>query len=225
MKSERLSVLDAGFLEAEDSDRHASLAIGGVAVLEGPPPDMESFLSTIGQRVQSIPRCTQVLRSHPLDLSAPEWVHDDAYDVHRHVRRTAAAPPGDDAALFRVVADLMERRLDRGRPLWECWLVDGLAEQRWALVIKVHHSLADGIAASTMLAAMCDGESVDDARIPDTDGPPNRARQDRRLPDLNPVSLLTSAWNTSVGTVRTAWRVTSGSRRSHRESSPRRRRG
>lgn len=120
MGSERLSAFDAGLLEAEDSDRHASLAIGGVVVLEGSVPDMESFVSTVGERVQRIPRCIQVLRSHHWDLSAPEWVHDDGFDIRRHVRRTAVAQPGDDAALFRVVADLMERRLDRGRPLWEC---------------------------------------------------------------------------------------------------------
>jgi diacylglycerol O-acyltransferase len=166
MKSERLSALDAGFLEAEDSDPHASLAIGGVVVLEGPAPDIESFVSTIGARVQHIPRCTQVLHSHAWDLSAPEWVHDDTFDIRRHVRHTAVAQPGDDAALFRVVADLMERRLDRGRPLWECWLVDGLSDGRWALVIKVHHSVADGVAASSMLAAMCDGDGATRLAVP-----------------------------------------------------------
>jgi diacylglycerol O-acyltransferase len=209
MRSERLSALDAGFLEAEDSDRHASLAIGAVAVLEGPPPEMDSFVSTIEERVRRIPRCTQVLRSHAWDLSAPEWVHDDSFDVRRHVRRTAVARPGDDAALFRVVADLMERRLDRGRPLWECWLIDGLDDSRWALVVKVHHSVADGVAASTMLAAMCDGQAATEARVPvlhDPSGPGGGVR----LPDLNPVSWLTGAWNASLTTARTAWRLSTG---------------
>ncbi|KAA0079357.1 wax ester/triacylglycerol synthase family O-acyltransferase [Mycolicibacterium sp. P9-64] len=209
MAPERLSTLDAGFLEAEDSDRHASLAIGGVAVLEGPAPDMEALVSTIGERVQHIPRCTQVLRSHAWDLSAPEWVHDDGFDIRRHVRRTAVAQPGDDAALFRVVADLMERRLDRNRPLWECWLVEGLSDARWALVIKVHHSVADGVAASAMLAAMCDGDAVDEASSPVSDEP-SRPSHRFGLPDLNPVSWLTGAWNTSLGTARTAWRLTAG---------------
>ena len=208
-KPARLSALDAGFLEAEDSDRHASLAIGAVAVLEGPPPDMESFVSTIDERVRRIPRCTQVLRSHPFDLSAPEWVHDQAFDVRHHVRRAAVAQPGDDAAMYRVVADLMERRLDRDRPLWECWLVEGLANERWALVIKVHHSVADGIAASTMISAMCDGESVED--IPDLlSNDPSDHNHGRSLPNLNPLSWLTGAWNASLGTARSAWRVTSG---------------
>jgi diacylglycerol O-acyltransferase len=129
-ESERLSVLDAGFLEAEDSDRHASLAIGGVAVLDGPAPDTDAFLATIDARVQLNPRFTQMLRCHPWDLAAPEWVHDEGFDIHRHVRRTAVPQPGDDTALFGVIAEVMERRLDRGRPLWECWLIDGLGDGR-----------------------------------------------------------------------------------------------
>lgn len=208
MRSERLSTLDAGFLEAEDSDRHASLAIGAVAVLEGPPPKTSSFLSNVDDRVKRVPRCTEVLHSHPLDLSAPEWVHDDGFDVRRHVRRTAAPQPGDDAALFEVVAEVMERRLDRGRPLWECWLIDGLADRRWALVIKVHHSVADGVAASTMLGALCDDEAKP------TDSPPSRDSSSGlhhpRLPDPNPAAWLTGAWSASLGAVRTAYRITAG---------------
>lgn len=208
MRSQRLSALDAGFLEAEDSDRHASLAIGAVAVLEGPPPSMSSLVSTIGDRVRRIPRCTEVLHSHPLDLSAPEWVHDDGFDVRRHVRHTAAPQPGDDAALFGVVAELMERRLDRGRPLWECWIIDGLAGGRWALVIKVHHSVADGVAASAMLAALCDDEAE-----PTRSPLPREASHGQRrvrLPDLNPADWLIGAWSTSLGAARMAYRITAG---------------
>lgn len=209
MTSERLSALDAGFLEAEDADRHASLAIGAVAILEGPAPEPTSFVSTIETRAQQIPRCTQVLRFHPWDLSAPEWVHDDHFDVNRHVRRAAAAQPGDDDALFRVVADIMERRLERDRPLWECWLVDGLQDERWALVIKVHHSVADGVAASAMLAALCDDETTTG-----TDTPVERTSIEQRtsngLVSFNPVNWLHDAWRASTGTAHTAWRITAG---------------
>jgi WS/DGAT/MGAT family acyltransferase len=207
MKSERLSVVDAGFLETEDADRHASLVIGGVAVLEGPPPETDSFLSTIDARARRIPRYTQVLRCHPWDLTAPEWVHDEAFDIHRHVRRTAVTQPGDDSALFRVVADLMERRLDRDRPLWECWLIDGLNDGRWALLIKVHHSVADGIAAGAMLAALCDVAADASLFVPSE---PAQQVNRVRLPNLNPVTLLTGAWHTSLGTARTALRIAAG---------------
>ncbi|CAN5852311.1 diacyglycerol O-acyltransferase [soil metagenome] len=210
MMSEHLSALDAGFLEAEDSDQHASLAIGAVAVLEGPAPDTDTFISTIGARVQRIPRCTQVLRCHPWDLSAPEWIHDEGFDVTRHVRRTALPHPGDDATLFGVIADVMERRLDRGRPLWECWLIDGLTDGRWALVIKVHHSVADGIAASTMLATMCDDADPDDVAHSLVCTEPAKQAGGWRLPDLNPISLATGAWHMSLGTAQTALRIVAG---------------
>lgn len=212
MEFERLSTLDAGFLEAEDSDRHASLAIGGVAVLEGPLPEMESLLATIDERVRRVPRCKQVLHTHPWDLSAPQWVGDDAFDIRRHVRLTAVASPGDDAALFRVVADLMERRLDRGRPLWECWVVDGLEGGRWALVVKVHHSVADGIAASTMLAALCDGAGSEDGKSDEDGTTPEHQPGEHRLglPSLNPLSWVTGAWNASIGTAQTALRLGAG---------------
>lgn len=202
----RSSTLDAGFLQTEDSDRHTSPAIGSVAVLEGPPPDVESFASAIDDRVRRLPRCTQLLRSHPFDTRAPHWVHDDAFDVNHHVRRTAAAPPGDDAALHRAVAEVIERRLDRDRPPWECWLVDGLTDGRWALVVKVHHDMVDEIAPSALLSALCDGASVVQYPQPDSDD----ARRPANLPTGNPLWWLTGAWNASVATARCAWLVSSG---------------
>lgn len=207
MSTDRLSALDAGFLEAEDADPHASLAIGAVAVLEGPAPDTESFLSVMAERVRRLPRFTQVLRCHTLDLSAPEWVQDPDFDLHRHIRRTAVAGPADTAALFRVVADVMERRLDRGRPLWECWVVDGLPDGRWALVMKVHHSVADGVAAGAMLEALCDAPDEADAVA-------HQAPADRSSapppPSLNPLTWVAGAVHVTRGTARMAWRVATG---------------
>ena len=104
----------------------------------------------------SVPRFRQVLRTQPLDLGAPQWVDDPNVDISHHVRRAALPRPGDDAALFRWVAEVMERRLDRDRPLWECWIVDRLQHNRWAILMKIHHCIADGIAATYMLARLCD---------------------------------------------------------------------
>ncbi|OBF93810.1 diacylglycerol O-acyltransferase [Mycobacterium sp. 852002-51163_SCH5372311] len=174
----QLTTLDAGFLEVEDSDRHVSLAIGGLAVMEGPAPEYASLVSVLAGRVSEIPRFTQVVHTHLLDLAAPEWVDDAQFNLVHHLHRVGLPEPGDDAMLFRVVAEIMERRLDRDRPLWECWLIEGLAENRWAVLTKLHHCIADGISATHMLAGLCDGA--------DGETFANRIRAANRSPALRP---------------------------------------
>ena len=141
---EQLTTLDAGFLEAEDSDRHVSMAIGGLAVIEDPMPDYHTVFSGLAERIKAVPRYTQVLRIQPFDLGPPQWVDDAGFDLAHHVHRAALPQPGDDRALFRLTADVMERRLDRDRPLWECWIIEGLEDNRWAMLTKLHHCIADG---------------------------------------------------------------------------------
>lgn len=153
---EQLTTLDAGFLEAEDSDRHVSLAIGAVAILGGPPPDYASLMATLGARISGCRRFGQKLQLHPFDLAPPRWVDDPNFDLAHHVQRVALPQPGDDAELFRVVADQMARRLDRDRPLWHIWVIEGLTDDRWAMLIKVHHCVGDGIATSHLLTGLCD---------------------------------------------------------------------
>src|SRR3954454_16432563 len=94
---EQLTMLDAGFLQAEDSDRHVSLAIGAVAVLAGPMPDFDSLATILGERILTVPRFRRGLHTMPFDLGAPPWV-DATIDVSHHVRRAALPRPGDDAA-------------------------------------------------------------------------------------------------------------------------------
>ena len=156
MTVEQLNTLDAGFLMAEDSDRNVSLAIGGIAIIDGATPKYELFKAVLAERIRSIPRFAQMLRTQPFDVGAPKWVDDPAFDISRHVRRIALPRPGDDTELFRVVADVLERRLDRDRPLWECWVIEGLKGNRWAILMKVHHCMADGISAIRILARLCD---------------------------------------------------------------------
>ncbi len=153
---EQLTALDAGFLMAEDSDRNVSLAIGGIAIIDGPAPTHDDFKDVLAQRIQTMPRCTQMLRTQPFDIGAPQWVDDPTFDLSRHVRRIAVPRPGDDAELFGVVADVVERRLDRDRPLWECWVIEGLKGNHWAILMKVHHCMADGISATRILSRLCD---------------------------------------------------------------------
>ncbi|HYO02949.1 MAG TPA: wax ester/triacylglycerol synthase family O-acyltransferase [Mycobacterium sp.] len=211
MHTERLSVLDAGFLEAEDSDNHVSLAIGALAILEGPPPPVADLMKLIDERVRRIPRCTQVVKSHQWDWSAPEWIADTAFNIEHHVRRTAVTSPGDEPALFRVVADLMERRLDRTRPLWECWVIDGVADGKWAMLTKIHHCIADGISAGSILTQMCDGENAE-TFASDIRG--SKTAVARRagfgIPSLNPLNWVADSWKLSLSAARAAYRVTAG---------------
>jgi diacylglycerol O-acyltransferase / wax synthase len=158
---DQLSALDAGFLEVEDSDPHVSLAVGGVSIVEGPVPSYDEFVSAFAQRVSAIPRCRQVLRTHPLDLRPPEWLDDPQFDIARHLHRIAVPQPGGDTELFEMIATLMEHRLDRERPLWDCWIIEGLADNRWAVLTKIHHCIADGIATMQLLAKFSDNDDGD----------------------------------------------------------------
>ena len=158
---EQLTTLDAGFLEVEDSDPHVSLAVGGVSIVAGPAPAYEEFATAFAERVETIPRCRQLLRFHPLDLRPPEWVDDPHFDLARHLHRIALPHPGGDTELFEMVATLMERRLDRERPLWECWIIEGLSDGRWAVLTKIHHCIADGIATTQLLAKFSDDADGD----------------------------------------------------------------
>lgn len=175
MHEDRLTALDAGFLQAEDSDGHASLAVAALAIVEGPPPSFADVVAALEQRTAGLPRCRQVLQVPPLDIGPPRWVPATAFDVNQHVRRVAVTGSGDDAALFDLVADLMERRLHRSRPLWESWVIEGLAGDRWAILTKVHHCVADGMSAMAMLTDMCDPDPIRDHRVPAVPEPPSRA--------------------------------------------------
>ena len=148
---DRLSPLDAAFLDAEDADPHANLAIASVAVMEGPPPSHAEFAAGIGTVIAAIPRARQRVRRVPWDLGLPVWVDEAHFDLGYHLRRTALPAPGDDAALHALVGRIMTQRLDRERPLWESWVIEGLAGDRWAALTKVHHCMADGVSGAQLL--------------------------------------------------------------------------
>jgi diacylglycerol O-acyltransferase len=209
---EQLSTLDAGFLEAEDSDRHVSLAIGALAVIAGPMPDFDTLVEGLAERILSVPRFSQVLRTRPLDLAAPYWVDDPNFDMSHHVRRAALPRPGDDAALFRWVAEVMERRLVRDRPLWECWIVDGLPYNRWAILMKIHHCIADGVAATRMLAPLCDDVEGGTfaTKIRAAKAEPTQGGLRSPTLTLNPIDWITGAWRASLGMVTAASQAVQG---------------
>lgn len=152
-----LSPLDAVFLEIEDGDPHTSLSIASIAVLEGPPPRHHEFAEAMAARLPLLPRYRQRIRRVPLDLGPPVWVEDDRFDLDEHLHRIAAPAPGDENALCELVAMIMAERFERAHPLWEVWVVEGLAEGRWAVLYKIHHCLADGIAGAALLEELLAG--------------------------------------------------------------------
>ena len=155
---ERMNALDAEFLHLEDGIGH--MHIGAVCVFANPPPSYEDIAGMIAAKMHLIPRYRQRVRSVPLELGRPIWVDDPHFTLAYHVRHTALPAPGDDASLCRLMGRLMSQPLDRDRPLWETWLVEGLEGGRWALVFKVHHCMVDGIAGVGLLRVLLDLEST-----------------------------------------------------------------
>ncbi len=153
---ERLTPLATAFLDAEDAEPAASLAMGSLSIFEGPAPAFEDFVRLIEARLPLIPRYRQKLRSVPFDLAAPAWVDDPDFEVRWHVRNTALPAPGGPGEIERLMSRVMTRRMDRSRPLWEYWFCEGLAGGRWGLVAKLHHSVADGVSGSDLYRLILD---------------------------------------------------------------------
>lgn len=151
---ERLGALDAEFLHLEDDFAHMHIA--GACVFENPAPSYDDVLGLVRAKLHQIPRYRQRVRTVPLGLGRPIYVDDPHFDLEYHVRHTALPAPGGDTEFYRLMGRLMSAQLDRKRPLWEVWLVEGLAEDRWALVFKVHHCLIDGISGVQLLTVLLD---------------------------------------------------------------------
>src|SRR5918995_2715265 len=151
---DRLSPLDASFLHLEDDVNH--MHIGSASIFEGPPPGYDEFTGTVAGRLAPVPRYRQKVAMVPLSLGRPVWVDDPHFNIEYHVRHTALPEPGGDAELGRLVGRVMSQRLDRSKPLWEIWMVDGLGDGRWAMVSKVHHCLVDGVSGAELLAVLLD---------------------------------------------------------------------
>jgi WS/DGAT/MGAT family acyltransferase len=140
---DRLSSIDAGFLAQEKPNTH--MHIGGLVLLDGPPPPLADFLAHVRSRLHLVPRYRQKLAFPPLEAGLPLWIDDPAFNLDYHVRHTALPSPGDEASLLRLTARIFSQRLDRSKPLWELWLVEGLQRGGFALISKTHHALVDGV--------------------------------------------------------------------------------
>jgi diacylglycerol O-acyltransferase / wax synthase len=174
---ERLSSLDAGFLQLEN-DRQ-QMHVGSLLLFEGPPPSFASFTAHLAACLDEVPRYRQRVQRMPLDLARPAWADDPHFSLAYHLRHTAIPSPGDDVALRALVGRVMGQRLDVDRPLWEMWLVEGLADGRWAVITKTHHAMIDGLAGNELMEIVLDRSPEAPHRTPQTwtpDPEPSAAR-------------------------------------------------
>jgi diacylglycerol O-acyltransferase / wax synthase len=160
---DRLTPVDASFLHQEGANSH--MHIGGLTLVEGPPPTMEEFLEQIRRRLHLVPRYRHKLAYTALDSGRPVWVDDPTFNLDYHVRHTALPAPGTWDQLQDLTARIFSQQLDRSKPLWEMWLIEGLEDDRFALITKTHHSLIDGIAGVDLATVLFD-VSPDPPQIP-----------------------------------------------------------
>ncbi len=161
-----MSTLDAGFYFVEHEN--VPMHIGSLAVFDGPAPAYSELLALYAAKLPQERRYRQVVRAMPLQVLRPFWADDQHFELSYHVRRAGVPPPGGPAELMEISARVLAQRLDRARPLWESWLLEGLADGRWAILSKVHHCMVDGVGGSDLLAALFDVSPV----APDLPEPP-----------------------------------------------------
>ena len=156
--AERLSSLDAAFLEMESPTRH--MHVGGLFIFD-PPAGGEHFsfprfLELVRSRLQHIPRYRQKVIQPGLALAGATWVDDQDFDLSFHVRHAALPTPGTTAQLTEYATRILSRQLDRDKPLWELYVIEGLEHGRVALLGKTHHAMIDGLAGIDIATVMLD---------------------------------------------------------------------
>jgi WS/DGAT/MGAT family acyltransferase len=185
---DRLSSIDAGFLHQEDGGAH--MHIGGLGVFAGPAPSGAQFREHIASRLHLVPRYRQCLVDMPLGTGRPLWADDPAFRIGYHVRHTALPSPGSEQQLLTLTSRVLSQRLDRTKPLWEMYLVEGLAEGRWAIISKTHHAMIDGVGGVDLMTALLDLE-------PDPAAAPAPPWQPRSTPGR--IGLLTAGARSALG--------------------------
>lgn len=181
-RPDRLGMQDASFLFVENESQHMHIA--SIGIFEGPPPRREEIEEMVASKLHLVPRYRQVVRFVPFDLGSPVWCDDPHFNLGYHLRHTALPAPGSDEQLQTLVGRVMSQKLDRAKPLWETWVVEGLTDERWAILSKTHHCMVDGVAGTDLMTTLLDDAA--DARHP---MPPAW----RPSPTPTDLALLTSA--------------------------------
>jgi diacylglycerol O-acyltransferase / wax synthase len=151
---DRMSTLDAEFFYAEH--HNVPMHIGSVAVFDGPAPTRADLMRLFEAKLPRVPRYRQVVRTAPFQLLRPVWADDQEFAIRHHVRHASVAAPGGQEQLQAIAARLFMLPLDRHRPLWEEWLLDGLDGGRWAIVSKIHHCMVDGVGGNDLMTQVFD---------------------------------------------------------------------
>jgi WS/DGAT/MGAT family acyltransferase len=163
---DRLTAIDASFLHQEGPTSH--MHVGALSRLEGPPPPFGELLDTLRGRLHLVPRYRQKLSVPPAGTGRPLWVDDPSFSIEYHVRQTALPSPGSEEQLLLLAGRIFSQQLDRSKPLWEMWMVEGLDDGGWALITKTHHALIDGIAGVDLAQVIFDVSPVP-AEVPHPD--------------------------------------------------------
>lgn len=183
--TDRLTGLDASFLHLERSGAHMHVA--STIIFEGEPPTHQEFRDHIASRLHLVPRFRQKLRTVPLDQGRPVWVDDPHLNLDYHVRQTALPAPGSEEQLRNLAARIFSQQLDRSKPLWELWLVEGLHDDRFAIIGKSHHALVDGVSGVDITTVLFDLDS-------EPQGSPASAPPWLARPEPTDLKLLADAW-------------------------------
>ena len=212
---ERLSGLDASFLYLETPTTPMHVAM--TAVLDpSTMPDgysFEAIVALIEDRLHLVPPFRRRLVGVPFGLHHPMWVEDPDFDIIHHVRRVALPPPGGPRELAAMAGRITSTGLDHSRPLWECWVIEGLEDGHVALVVKVHHSAVDGVTGAGLMMHLFDMSAKGRKVKPKTKRQPDVIPDDMTLLKQaaldrlrQPASMLKLARKTA-GRVRDVWRV------------------
>ncbi|MDX6603895.1 MAG: diacylglycerol O-acyltransferase / wax synthase [Solirubrobacterales bacterium] len=164
----------------------AHMHVASTSIFEGEAPTHQEFRDHIGSRLHLVPRFRQKLRFVPLDQGRPVWVDDPHLNLDYHVRQTALPAPGSEEQLRNLAARIFSQQLDRSKPLWELWLVEGLRDNRFAIVGKSHHALVDGISGVDITTVLFDLD-------PEPQGSPTSAPPWLARPEPTDVKLLGDA--------------------------------
>ncbi|MDX6609002.1 MAG: diacylglycerol O-acyltransferase / wax synthase [Solirubrobacterales bacterium] len=156
VSADRLTGLDSSFLHMERAGAHMHVA--STSIFEGPAPGIGEFRDHIASRLHLVPRFRQKLRFVPFGQGRPVWIDDPHLNLDYHVRQTALPAPGSEEQLRNLAARIFSQQLDRSKPLWELWLVEGLDGGRFAIIGKSHHALVDGISGVDITTVLFDTE-------------------------------------------------------------------
>ncbi|HET8672615.1 MAG TPA: wax ester/triacylglycerol synthase family O-acyltransferase [Thermoleophilaceae bacterium] len=162
---DRLSAVDASFLAQEGRSSH--MHVGAVLLFEGPPPAHAELVAHVEARLHLVPRYRQRLAFPRLEMGRPLWIDDPRLNIDYHVRHTALPAPGSIEELRLLAGRIFSQRLDRSKPLWEIWLVQGLSDNRFALITKTHHALVDGVSGVDLATVLFDLGPVPQTVEPD----------------------------------------------------------